>query len=286
MSMKLMYITNNPKVAQIAEDAGVDRIFVDMEYIGKAERQGGMDTVQSHHTVEDVRNIRRVLFKSDLLVRINPLHNGTEEYPSSKEEIDAVIEAGADIVMLPYFKTVEEAKTFLKLVDGRAKSFLLLETPEAMAAIDEIVKLPGIDRIHVGLNDLGLGLGKTFMFELLSDGTVEMLSRKIRAAGISFGFGGIASLGKGLLPSEYVIREHYRLDSTSAILSRSFCNVHKITDLREIRRIFTMGVMEIRALERECQGEDRNGPYFTESHQIMAQKVQKICQQIAERKNA
>lgn len=55
MGLKLMYITNNPEVAQIAERAGVDRIFVDMEYIGKSERQGGMDTVQSHHTLEDVK---------------------------------------------------------------------------------------------------------------------------------------------------------------------------------------------------------------------------------------
>ena len=52
-----MYITNRPEIAQIAETAGVDRIFVDLEYIGKAERQGGMDTVQSHHTLEDVKKI-------------------------------------------------------------------------------------------------------------------------------------------------------------------------------------------------------------------------------------
>ena len=32
-----MYITNRPEIAQIAESAGVDRIFVDLEYIGKAE---------------------------------------------------------------------------------------------------------------------------------------------------------------------------------------------------------------------------------------------------------
>ena len=44
MALKLMYITNRPDVAKIAENSGVDRIFVDMEYIGKALRQGGMDT--------------------------------------------------------------------------------------------------------------------------------------------------------------------------------------------------------------------------------------------------
>ena len=57
--LKLMYITNQPEIAQIAESAGVDRIFVDMEYIGKDERQKGLDTVKSHHTVEDVARIKR-----------------------------------------------------------------------------------------------------------------------------------------------------------------------------------------------------------------------------------
>ena len=55
-----MFITKNPEVALIAEKAGVDRIFVDLEYIGKALRQGGMDTVQNHHTARDVKNVKKV----------------------------------------------------------------------------------------------------------------------------------------------------------------------------------------------------------------------------------
>ena len=47
MSLKLMYITNRTDVAKVAQSCGVDRIFVDMEYIGKEERQGGLDTVKS-----------------------------------------------------------------------------------------------------------------------------------------------------------------------------------------------------------------------------------------------
>lgn len=58
MSLKLMYITNQPEIAQIAESAGVDRIFADLEYIGKSDRQGGMDTVQSRHTIDDVKKSR------------------------------------------------------------------------------------------------------------------------------------------------------------------------------------------------------------------------------------
>ena len=61
MALKLMYITNNIDVARIAENAGVDRIFIDLETVGKQERQGGMDTVQSHHTLEDISKIKRAL---------------------------------------------------------------------------------------------------------------------------------------------------------------------------------------------------------------------------------
>ena len=72
--LKLFYITNNTDIALIAEKYGVDRIFVDLEYIGKEKRQHNMDTVKNHHTVEDVKNIKSVLTKSELLVRVNPIN--------------------------------------------------------------------------------------------------------------------------------------------------------------------------------------------------------------------
>ena len=111
--LNLMYITNRPEIAQIAEENGVDWIFVDMEFIGKDNRQGGLDTVQNHHTIDDIRNIRKVITKSKLLVRVNPIHEALPDYPSSKDEIDAAINAGADIVMLPFYKTVKEVRQFI-----------------------------------------------------------------------------------------------------------------------------------------------------------------------------
>lgn len=102
MSLKLMYITNKPEIAQIAESAGVDRIFVDMEYIGKADRQGGMDTVQSRHSIADVKVIKQAVNTASVICRVNPIHEATSEYCSSKEEIDGAIAAGADILMLPF----------------------------------------------------------------------------------------------------------------------------------------------------------------------------------------
>ena len=273
MPLKLMYITNRPEVALIAEKNGVDRIFVDMEYIGKAERQGNLDTVQNHHTIQDIASLRQVLTRSELLVRVNPIHEKTDEYDSSEEEIEAAIRAGADIVMLPFFKTVAEVKRFLGIVAGRTRTMLLLETPEAVKVLDEILQIPGIDEIHIGINDLSIGYGKRFMFELLTDGTVERLCRIMELAGMFYGFGGIASLGRGLVPAEMIIKEHYRLGSRMAILSRSFCNVDQFRDLNAIEEIFFRGVREIRTLEKECASHTR---YFTDNRKELKAAVEAV----------
>lgn len=275
MALKLMYITNRPDIAQIAESSGVDRIFVDMEYIGKAQRQGGLDSVQNHHTVEDVRAMKQAVQTAEVLVRINPIHDAAAEYTSSKEEIDEVIRAGADILMLPYITSVSQVKEFLDCVDGRAKTMLLIETPVSAESIDEILAHDGIDEIYIGLNDLSLGYHKNFMFELLADGTVEGLCLKCKLKGIPYGFGGIASLGKGMLPSEYIIREHYRLGSTCAILSRSFCNVEKVQHIGIISSTFIDGVKAIRELEAECESKIS---YFRTNERVVAERVQLICE--------
>ena len=272
--LKLMYITNKPEVAKIAEDVGIDWIFIDMEFIGKDSRQGGLDTVQNHHTVEDVKNIKKAISKSKLLVRVNPIHEALPNYPSSKDEIDAVIEAGADILMLPFFKTVEEVKTFVSLVGGRAKTLPLVETVEAESLIDEILEIPGIDMIHIGLNDLHLEKGMKFMFQLLADGTVDKLAEKIKAKGIPFGFGGLAQLNSGLLSGDKVLKEHYRLGSTMVIVSRSFCNTDVITDRDEVSRIFHKGIKEIRELETEIQNETE--VFFEKNHKLVIESVNKI----------
>jgi 2-keto-3-deoxy-L-rhamnonate aldolase RhmA len=282
MALKLMYITNKPAVAEIAEQAGVNWIFLDMEFIGKDARQGGLDTVQNHHTVKDVKNIKASVKKAKVLVRVNPIHDALPNYPSSKDEIDEVVNAGADILMLPFFKSVKEVKRFIEYVGGRAKTCLLLETAEAAVLIDEILELSGIDMIHIGLNDLHLELGMTFMFELLADGTVERLGNKIKAKGIPFGFGGIARLDSGSLPGADVLKEHVRLGSCMVIVSRSFCNTDVITDLDEVRKIFIEGIGEIRRLEAEAE-EAAN--YFKKNQNEVKEAVKNIVEQIEKKEN-
>lgn len=280
MSLKLMYITNRIDVAKIAQQNGVDRIFVDMEYIGKDERQGGMDSVKNSHTIVDVKNVRAVLNKTELLVRVNPIHNATEDYCSSEEEIDAAIEAGADIIMLPMAKTPEDLIRFVRAVNGRAKTMFLLETGEAYKRIDEMLAVEGIDEIHVGLNDLHLSLKKTFMFELLSEGIVDEICQKIKAKGIPYGFGGIARLGYGLLPAENVITEHYRLGSSMAILSRSFCNVDKTLNVSEVSDVFSEEITRIRDFEKKL--ESYTAEQFEMNRKEASEKIINIVKRIKE----
>ncbi len=276
MQLKLMYITNQPEIARIAEQCSVDRIFVDLETLGKEERQHGMNTVKSQHTLEDVSAVRAAIQKAELLVRVNPLH------PHSAQEIDEVIRRGADVVMLPMFRTAEDARTFVALVGGRAKAMLLLENKEAQAAIDEILAVPGIDEIHIGLNDLHLSHGMDFLFEPLALGMVDELAAKIKAAGIPFGFGGIARLDEGMLPARFIIAEHHRLGSQMVILSRSFYDAWLKQETDEIRQVFQYGVREIREYEDRLARKDDG--YFRRNHEAVVASVEKIATDIRQRK--
>lgn len=276
MPMKLFYITNKLEVALIAERYGVDRIWVDLEIMGKAERQKHMDTVKSHHSIRDIRTISKLLSKAELMVRVNPWHEG------SIDEIERVIAAGADRIMLPMWKSYEEADAFLRAINGRVKTNLLLETREAVECLDEILEHPLLEEIHIGLNDLHLSYGLTFMFELIPNGMVEAICKKIKAKGIPFGFGGIARLEEGLLPAEKIIIEHHRVGSTMANLSRSFCNTDKVEDLSEVEKVFAENMQKIRNFEETLS--DLTDEDYEENSKEIKKCVRIIVATIKERR--
>jgi hypothetical protein len=265
-----MYITNDIKIGKIAESAGVDWIFVDLEYIGKEKRQANRNTVISAHTIEDIKNMRAAISKSELLVRINPLG----EY--SKEEIENVINAGADIVMLPFFKTKEEVKTFLKYVNDRVKTCLLVETMSAVEIIDEILELKGIDFIHIGLNDIHIERQTNFMFEFLADGYIDILAEKIKKKEIPFGFGGMSKIGTELKPSpQRLLAEHYRTDSTGVILARSFVkDIGEYDSLDMFKNNFIKSVTDIRDYEKELQNKPLS--FFEENRVITKKEIYEV----------
>lgn len=235
---KLMILCDDPKSAIDAQNAGIDRIFYDLEYIGKAERQHGRNTVKSNNSIDDIPAIRKVVTTSELLVRTNPIH------AYSQAEVDKAVEYGADILMLPMVMDHHDVEQYVAMVGGRAKVCIMIETAAAMARLDKILAVKGVDEIFVGLNDLHITMGLTFMFELLSGGLVEYIAEKCNKAGIPFGFGGIARIGEGDLPSDYILGEHVRLGSQSVILSRTFkgvvgvdANAHAINLKEEVDKV-------------------------------------------------
>lgn len=254
MALKLMYITNNPEVALIAEKNGVDRIWVDLESEGKEERQRGQNSVKSNHTIKDIETIAPLLTKSEMLVRINPWSE------RSATEVDHVIQAGAELIMLPMWKSLDEVEQFIRCIDGRCKTVLLLETKEAVECLDDVLKIPGINEIHIGLNDLHLSYHLTFMFELVSNGMVEYLIEKIKKAGLPFGFGGIGKIGRTDLPikAEMLVLEHYRLGSTRVILSQAFLGNTKWMDLKEVETAFCENMKDLREFEKYAATADKD----------------------------
>ncbi len=226
--MQLFMIVNDEEIAKFVSKNGVDRLFIDLEFIGKQDRQGGMDTWKSSQTIKDVSRIREAVPEAHLLVRVNPIHD------KSKDEINEVIERGADSLMLPMFTTLDELKSFVDFIDGRAEAIPLVETIKALHLLPKILKKVKVSRIHIGLNDLHIQMKKTFMFELICDGTLELVCTALRNAKIPFGIGGIARAGEGIVSPEYLLGEHIRLGSDAVILSRSFHRGAKsITELKK-----------------------------------------------------
>jgi len=214
--IELIQITNDVDFARQCDALGGMRLFVDLEQLGKAERQAGRNTFISTHGLTDVGRIKSVLKRSSLMVRVNPMHARTAS------EVDAVLAQGADLLMLPMFTDAQELQSFAALVAGRAPVVALLETAGALRSLGKWIDTPGLHEVYVGLNDLHLSLGCRFMFEPLADGVVDRVAVAARNHGLRFGFGGIARIDEGLLPGRDVLAEHLRLGSRSVILSRTF----------------------------------------------------------------
>lgn len=246
--IELMFITNDPELACYVTDCGVNRVFVDLEIIGKQARQGHLDSIISNHSLSDIEAVRKAVPSATLLVRLNPIHVG------SNQEIQQSLSAGADLLMLPMFSRAEEVRYVAeKLLGQSARLVPLVETPAALAMLPELLSLEAVSEIYLGLNDLHLGLGMDFMFEPLANGIVEGFGKQTRAAGLRFGFGGLARLDEGLLPGRYVLGEHVRLGSSSVILSRTFHGKSENLQQLRSRMDFKAEVAKLRLMESELR---------------------------------
>jgi HpcH/HpaI aldolase/citrate lyase family len=241
--MEFIYITNNPIRAVIAQDSGVDRIMVDLEYLGKHERQSGRNTRISRHSLVDIPKIRSLLQASKLMVRVNPMHDGLAP------EVEAVLGSGADILMLPMARRVDEVERFVEMVRGRSAVSLLLETASALGRVRQMCMVGGLNELHIGLNDLHAELGLEFMFEVITGGLIEFLSCEASAQQLTFGFGGIAKLDSSVasVKAELLIAAHVLLNSRVVILSRDFDCIFDTGERNREALIFAEQIAALRA---------------------------------------
>tara|TARA_B110000977_G_scaffold201848_1_gene299278 strand:- start:3311 stop:4144 length:834 start_codon:yes stop_codon:yes gene_type:complete len=257
-NIDFIYITNIPYIGKFITNHNVRWVMVDLEYRGKAKRQEDRDTVISAHKISDVKNMRAQLNSDSLLVRINPINR------LSIREIDAVIDAGADAIMLPYFQTKQEIEYFVELIASRCKVFLLLETMKGIQNIADILSVKGIDYVHIGLNDLHIERNTKFMFEFIADGSIDPIASILTDRGMKFGIGGVGRYGKLLPPAESVLSEHIRLGSHGAILSRSFMNATIPTSSDEFCSQFQSELEKLRSHINEAACKD---PFYFAQNQ-------------------
>lgn len=239
---RLTLICGDARFAQVAYRAGVDRILVDLERLGKADRQAGRPLFISDHSWKDAAAVRAALPAGSFFLRLDPWHKG------SVEQIEQAITLGADGLMLPYFQNADAPLRFAKCVGGRAIAIPLVETVGAVRDLPRLLASNLIGEFHVGLNYLALDGGYASLHSLWGHELLDTISRSARAAGKPFGIGGVADprLAGLLVDPAYVIAEHHRLGSTGALLGTSFRNLHErapdclamAATVTAIRRVF------------------------------------------------
>lgn len=217
-TFSLTLLTRDPVVAELGDRAGIDHIGLDFETLGKRRRQPDSGAWISDHAFSDIEPIRQVLRHARLFARSDPLHDDTSV------QIESLLDAGVRSLMLPMFTDASEVARYVDLVGGRAYVSLLLETPQALVRIDDILQVAGVDEISVGLNDLHRALGLRSHFEVLTSDLMTMLSDKVRGRGIRFGFGTLGKVGDAHLPipPDLVFAQYARLGATSGRLFRFF----------------------------------------------------------------
>ena len=290
--LELLSITTDPVLAQQLWALPGNTVFVDLEIAGKQVRQAKRDTVISAHTLQHVESLANLPGRGPLLVRTNPPGHG------AAEEAIALLGLGVDRIMIPMFRTKAEVDGVVDAVRREADSpalriTLLAETVAALEGLEEIVgeQPEWVDHVHVGLNDLSLERGSTFLFEPVATGEIEKIAGRVLELGRRFGFGGIGmprgrppgqpesegpSRENGAVrpsvPPEFLIGEHVRVGSTCVILSRAF---HRQLDSKQPGGV-SKGVERVRQWEvywrraRTEELEENHGVLRRAIHRVMA----------------
>ncbi len=209
---QLLIFSTEPDLIHRVVAAGVAGAIVDWETIGKEERQGAVDTEINCDTLADLERVRA---STDALVvcRVNPYG------PSTPTEIEWAVDAGADEILLPMVRRVDEVERALEHARDRIRVGILVETIDGVANAAALARQP-LSRVYVGLNDLAIERQSASIFEAVRDGTVERLRGIFD---VPFGFAGLTLPHCGApVPCQLLMGEMTRLHSHFSFLRRSF----------------------------------------------------------------
>lgn len=196
-------------------DSGAAGVVVDWERRGKRRRQAGADTQVNGDTPADLARVRAAT-SGRVLCRVNGWG------PWTPAEIELAASLGADEVLLPMVRAVAEVDAALEVVAGRCGLGILVETTDAVRAVDELARRP-LSRVYVGLNDLMIDRGGGCLFAALVDGTADRVRAATGAAGLAFGVAGLTRPDAGHpVPCRLLIGELARVGASFTFLRRSF----------------------------------------------------------------
>lgn len=211
-NFELIAFYANLKTLDELIEAGIDGVIVDWENKGKSNRQNLYNTQVNEHTLMDLKRVREKKVPN-LICRIN----GPNYW--SVDEIQKAIDLGANELLIPMVKNVEEVEFVLNQIKGKAKVGVMLETNEALAIVDQLDKMP-IHRFFVGLNDLAIQRGSNSIFLPLVDGTLDEVRPKINK---KFGVAGLTHPNEGdPIPCMHLIMLMKKYKASFGFLRRSF----------------------------------------------------------------
>jgi 4-hydroxy-2-oxoheptanedioate aldolase len=188
--------TPNAMQAEAYASAGWDAVTIDMQH-------GGSDT-------NDLVGLMQAICLNDTMPMVRVPWN-------DPAYIMRALDIGAMGIICPMINTVAEAKAFVtagrypplgarsngpfrastwaggdyvQKADGEVQLFAMIETREALANLDEILKVPGLSGTYVGPSDLSLSFGKPATLDPSDPeviAAIESIAKKTRAAGLIAG---------------------------------------------------------------------------------------------------
>jgi hypothetical protein len=212
-SLELMVFEHSAERARQFVSAGLRTFLIDWEHLGKDERQQGFDTEIRLGTATELRDVAAIE-RAEVWCRLNRRGSHTPA------EIQRALDAGAAGLFLPMVTGPDDVEVFVRLIDGRARCGILVETAEALDRVTALARYP-VHRVYFGLNDFAISRGGGSIFRAILDGSVQRVREAFHD--VNFGFGGVTAVDAGdPVPCRHLIEEMARLDCGFCFVRRSF----------------------------------------------------------------